>query len=212
LPDRALASPKGPSGSRQAPNGRGDTCGRHRGARSRKLGPGELHWLVCTGDAEGVRPAAGDRPQAPEGIKARLTPPVEEVVTVGAGFASARSASPKSSTHPRGQLGEETAVVTHRLPAASKTSPTRQVPARRIRFGKPRSPAFPPAERRCLRPAAPIPLPARQPCATLQSVNTCLVWLPVLERPFRGVLVRRHGGATGNGPRDEQRPTLAITL
>jgi hypothetical protein len=54
--------------------------------------------------------------RSPEGVKTRLAPPVEEIVTVGVGFAMASSACENSTTL--------VLVVTHRSPEASKPSPS----------------------------------------------------------------------------------------
>ena len=70
-----------------------------------ELGLGELHQLVGTGGAEAV---VGPPPvtihMSPEGVKTMLAPPVEEIVTVGVGFAMASSAFENSTTQPCGQV------------------------------------------------------------------------------------------------------------
>ena len=56
-----------------------------------------------------------------------LAPPVEEIVTVGVGFAMASSAAENSTTQPEGQElpgPVVVTVVTHRSPSGSKASPS----------------------------------------------------------------------------------------
>ena len=86
-----------------------------RGTRCGELGLGELHHLVGTGGAEAVRPPPVTIHRSPEGSKTSWAPPLEEIVTVGAGFAVASSAFENSTTL--------LTVDTHRSPEASKASP-----------------------------------------------------------------------------------------
>ena len=83
------------------------------GAGGGELGPGELHQLVGTGRAEAVRPSAGDHPQVPRGREGNVAPPVEEIVTVGVGFAGASSAR-ELDQQPCGQAVETRSSPTGR--------------------------------------------------------------------------------------------------